>query len=84
MRKLFLHPGAGQETRPRTAWLFQEGARRILARYLGGIGGVGLVEEGPYLGFGLLPPAQVAGIVGLFEAELAGELLVARLVCVQV
>jgi hypothetical protein len=51
---------------------------------LGGIGGIGLVEEGPYFGFGLLPPGQVAVIVGLLEAELARQFLVRRFVRVQV
>ena len=51
---------------------------------LGGIGGIGLVEEGPYFGFGLLPPGQVAVIVGLLEAELARQFLVWRFVRVQV
>jgi hypothetical protein len=51
---------------------------------LGGIGGIGLVKEGPYFGFGLLPPGQVAVVVVFLEAELARQFLVRRFVRVQV
>ena len=51
---------------------------------LGERGGVGLVEGGPYLGLGLLPPRDGARVEVVLEAELLGRLLRRRLLCVQV
>lgn len=54
------------------------------ASYLGRVGRVRLVEKWPDFRFGFLPPREFAIVVSLFEAELAGQLLVAGLVRVQV
>jgi hypothetical protein len=48
--------------------------------YLSSGRGVGLVEHGPDLGLGLLPPRQVPGVVVVLKAELLGSLLGAGLV----
>lgn len=51
----------------------------IQRRYLGGGGGVGLVEQRPDLGFEPLPPGERARVVGLLVTEHARHLLVAGL-----
>ena len=58
--------------------------RRKCLSYLCGRGRVWLVEHGPDLGLGLLPPGEVAGVVVLLEAELLGRLLLAGLLHVEV
>lgn len=51
---------------------------------LGSIGRVGFIEKGPNFGFELLPPGELVFVVGLLEAELPGDILVARLIRVEV
>ena len=62
----------------RNIWLFCQ------LTDLGERGGVGLVEGGPYLGLGLLPPRDGARVEVVLEAELLGRLLRRRLLRVQV
>ena len=51
---------------------------------LGGHRGVGLVKHQPDLGLGPLPPAHAAAVVVVLVAEPLGDLLVARLLGVEV
>lgn len=52
--------------------------------YLGSIGGVGLVKEGPYLGLDPLPAVQLPRPVFLLPSKLLHDVLLRRFVCVQV
>ena len=62
----------------------QHATSDFLSTDLGERGGVGLVEGGPYLGLGLLPPRDGARVEVVLEAELLGRLLGRRLLRVQV
>jgi len=52
--------------------------------HLGGIGTVGLIEQGPNARLHLLPPGYGAFVVVLFEAEFASQFLFGRFFRIQI
>lgn len=51
---------------------------------LGSGRGVGFIEEGPHFRLELLPPGELVLVEGLLEAEFSGDLLLGRLLRVEV